>query len=396
MNFSLSQSVVDIAQQPQVVLQCNDLPDNDNKMWLMAEIAPAGLCNQLFGVFSYAPVALLYNASLIIGDMYSRHTFKDVWPIVDSKWSKIPFSRMFNFEHFSSYWRTKYGLVIVDRDDYKNCIGSYKVIPIKREPDFWPQSDAHLVSLIKNVNISSNTLAKDRIYYIDAEVKFTTMFDFRDKSKQSLLVDVMKSLQPSPLIQQVVDELHRVLPRNYVAAHLRLEGDIAPTDFMFNQLLKSTVASFVNHTCFQNYSRNDNGTFINAPVLYLSSGIFKKSFYDSKDGKYTSRSSALLKMFKKKGFHTIVTRDKWMRDLTHDAIPNFDIASARKLHPEQEALADLFVVKSSHCFIPDLVTGSSFSYIAMRLRLLDQGIYIEPNKHEEYYQKHIWAYSWGI
>ena len=187
-------------------------------------ITHLGLCNQLFGVYSYAPVALLYNASLIVTDMHSRHTFRDTWPIASSKWSQVPFSQMFNFEHFAGYWLDKYNLTFVDKNDYRNCFNSSNLLPLKRIPDFWPLDDSELLSLIKNVSIPPNTPSKDRIYYIDAEVGFTTLYNFHPRSKQYLLKDVVHSLQPAPLIQSIINNLINSLPKTYVAAHFRLEG----------------------------------------------------------------------------------------------------------------------------------------------------------------------------
>lgn len=104
---------------------CRELPDNGNKMWLMGELGEAGgLCNQLFGVFSYAPVALLYNASLIVGDMLTRLTFNRVYQA--SNFVRVPFSEFFNFEHFATYWQKNRGLIVVDKNDYNNCLDKIK------------------------------------------------------------------------------------------------------------------------------------------------------------------------------------------------------------------------------------------------------------------------------
>jgi len=168
-------------------------------------------------------------------------------------------------------------------------------------------------------------------------------------------------------------------------------------------MTRTSIDLFVNSSCFQTYKHAINGSIIDPPTLFLSSGILKKAYHESSshhqlgtntNSKSFSRATFLLKLLKKKGFNVIVSRDQWLRDLRHNSIPNFDIASARKLHAEQEALVDMFVSRASHCFIPDFITGSTFSYLIMRLRLLDQGIYIE--NHQEYYKKQYWAHAWGI
>jgi len=178
---------------------------------------------------------------------------------------------------------------------------------------------------------------------------------------------------------------------------LLIAGDIAETDEQFIKLVRASIELFVNNSCFQNYQRDVNGSIINPPALFLSSGILKKTYHEispTSNGRGFSRATFLLRLLRKKGFNVIVSRDQWLRDLRHNSISNFDVVSARKLHAEQEALVDMFVSRKSRCFVQDLVTGSSFSYLIMRLRLLDQGIYIE--NHQEYYKNHFWAYSWGI
>ena len=99
---------------------CNAFPDNGNKMWLFAESPKHfGLCNQLFGVFGFAPLAVMYNASLIVGPLVSRESFSSEYH--KAVWIDVPFSDFFDFEHFSNFWYKRHGLQVVDQTDYLNC-----------------------------------------------------------------------------------------------------------------------------------------------------------------------------------------------------------------------------------------------------------------------------------
>ena len=42
------------------------LPEESDHRWLLAEISHGGFSNMLFGIYSYIPVALLYNATVCL------------------------------------------------------------------------------------------------------------------------------------------------------------------------------------------------------------------------------------------------------------------------------------------------------------------------------------------
>ncbi len=80
----------------------NCLPDEKYHRWIIADVTPAGLSNMLFGVYSYIPVALLYNVTgIIVGPMFSRRNFQQTYEeFVLEDFVELPFSYFFRCKSF--------------------------------------------------------------------------------------------------------------------------------------------------------------------------------------------------------------------------------------------------------------------------------------------------------
>ena len=131
--------------------RCNTITANmRNSSWLIREVSSGGLCNMLFGVYSYVPIAKLWKTSLIVGPLYTRKTF-DSWHS-PSENIPIPFSEFYSISHFKHYWKAK-GLDILELKDVHRCINMTAVIVVKR-PSFFSQNDGTIMNFIKDAKLT--------------------------------------------------------------------------------------------------------------------------------------------------------------------------------------------------------------------------------------------------
>lgn len=388
---------------------CYDLPTTNTDIWLKAESRPTGLCNQLFGIYSFIPVAMLLNASLIISDVFSRHSFENRWPIPSSGWSKVPFSNIFDWEYFHNYW-LRYGINTVEGKFYERCLSvyyksNYTLRQIVRRPEFFPVNSDRILQMVHDSNISV-PIPNRTILALSSQHGFITMFNFW--SHLPLLKIVHESFQPAPTMQKYITSILNALPNNTVAVHLRLENDLWGNDnAKFIDQLELALKHIHASSCFQAVSNDSTGRYIDPPPLYISSGIFKLSTSDilsaNPHPKLRSKATKALQQLQIHGFNQLYFRDQQMISLFSNITNNPAIRDTigdpllySRFLPEEIAYIDLMVSRSAHCFINAHI-GSSFSYFIDRMRYLDQGIPLGGDKiNEENFGKSSFFKFWGL
>lgn len=201
-------------------------PYNSKHTWLKGENAMNGLSNQLFGIYSYVPVALLWNVSLILGDVYSRDSFQNAMSKYDG-WNSMPFSSFFDYEHFQTSW-LKRGLAVLELSQFERACGleKYQTLTVTREPAFWPNKDLVINQMLEKSEISL-PLPEHTVVQFDAlRPKFTAMYNYWKGGMRNklLLLHVHRSVRPAKPIRSLVNALLQELPKPFFVAHVRLEG----------------------------------------------------------------------------------------------------------------------------------------------------------------------------
>jgi hypothetical protein len=145
------------------------------KPWLLGEYSPGGLCNQLFGVFSYVPFARLLKTNLIIGPIYSRRSFTTTFVEFVNSHIELPFSYLFDINHFKSFWR-KEGLQIVERHEIDPCL-NISAFSIVQKPHFFSYSDRQLIDMMNESNITLPLTENVNGIRLEGGHKFTALYN---------------------------------------------------------------------------------------------------------------------------------------------------------------------------------------------------------------------------
>lgn len=204
-------------------------PYNLKRTWVKGENAMNGLSNQLFGIYSYIPVAMLWNVSLIVGDVYSRDSFQNAMAKYEG-WNSMPFSSFFDFDHFQTTW-IKRGIAVLEISQFEKACGfeKYQSLTVTREPAFWPNKDLVINQMLEKSEISLPVSDYTVLQFDALRPKFTAMYNFWKGGMRNklLLLHVHRSLRPAKAIRRVVSAVLREVPNPFLVAHIRLEGKIA-------------------------------------------------------------------------------------------------------------------------------------------------------------------------
>jgi hypothetical protein len=242
---------------------CANNPLHNPSRWFLGQVSFGGLCNQLFGLYSQIPIAMLLNASLLLNSLYSRNNFEQSWIDIEENYVRLPFSLFYDVEYFQTYWKQLNNLTIVEMTPALNvCLSNYNISYIYQTNVAPPLSyDTYIPSqhcslytlftciyyLIKRKFTTMCPFQHDcriyeHLYYsnlthpLSPSVQFITMhstmplnsiYSFWQTSQHiRLLQHVHSSLRPSPPIQHELHQLWKYLnTSNYWALHLRLEGN---------------------------------------------------------------------------------------------------------------------------------------------------------------------------
>lgn len=184
------------------------------------------------------------------------------------------------------------------------------------------------------------------------------------------------------------------------------------------------------HQCLKSHTRGpQQGRLADAPGLYLASGLFNSSLYENNNSNgrgstsnatngtiQKDRAEKVLHKLGSMGFSNIYTRElalqKVIANLTSTAhtaslaaggASNTAVAAAKQtlkdiasLVPEQGALIDLMISRACTCFISSHYS-SSFSYMAQRMRYMDNGQVLRyPDITESNFGKSGYFKQWGV
>lgn len=347
------------------------------KSWIIGENAINGLCNQILGIFSYVPVAILWDVNLVVGEMFSRSSFDAVASNLEN-WKRVPFSTFFDWAHFSGFW-LQHGLRTLEYHEYlRDCLNDQStVVTIVKDPSFWPVKNSILMEMLAKSSVPFPIPPNKVLKLDDEHSKFTALFNYwkGGLKHKLLLLKVHNSLRPSPAVSRVLHALVGELPADFVSVHVRLEADyLLFKKLSFNEELPAALSYIRSHKCFQSdlWTSNSSALAHSLPI-FVASGLFSGGVGSTGNDASAARAQSLLRGLGELGFSEIYTRqsliDRVMRDVEKRSMQDeFDLL------PEVGAMVDLLISRHERCtcFV-DSHKSSSFSYMAQRLRQMDGG-----------------------
>lgn len=209
-------------------IACSELPFplNTHTKWLIAENAMNGLSNQLFGIYSYVPVAILWNVSLVVGEVFTRTSFENEVKKYEG-WLSVPFSSFFDWQHFSSTWARR-GIASIEVGAFNNSCTAQRIPTrvVTREPHFWPNKDLIINRMLEKSSIPIPVPKNTILQFDPVYPKLTAMYNFWKGGLRNklLLLQVHRSIRPAPHLQRIIDAIVATLPGVFYVAHVRLEG----------------------------------------------------------------------------------------------------------------------------------------------------------------------------
>ena len=358
--------------------------------WYIGRINVGGLCNTLFSVYGQVPLALLFNASLVVSEMYSRRSFADSWDTFVRQPIALSFSSFYDLDKFAAYWKKRNNLTVVEVHDRESCFSDQRIVDVTKNEasDCAPNTDCGILQKLQNSGITLPLDTSVNFIRIAPNIMVWCYYTFwQDNQHLKLLQAVHESLQPAKRIKERITsatEHFKHQNSSYWSIHLRLEPDVVhetgSNDDDFQSILQEQRQHILNSKCYRDAKdRNES-----LPGIYASSGIFQYSGHHNNI--LYSRAMQVVGMLKEIGFPAI-----------HHGRHSVDI------YPEHQALVDLYVAKQAHCFIPCFMhqpeASSSFSYMVERFRQLDavKDLRMEhfTEISKEYDRSNVF-YGWGI
>lgn len=213
----------------------------------------------------------------------------------------------------------------------------------------------------------------------------------------------------------------------------------------FEVELETALSTINTHSCLEHLQRSPGGQVVDPPAIYVASGLFTASLYresGSSNGRSnngvgvgaggsagggagnSSRAETVLQRLRGMGFTQIYTREGLLgrvidrivtavgsdtgsigstssgkyntyNNLTHTELATLS-HTIQTLAPEQAALVDLTISRSSQCFISSHYS-SSFSYMAQRMRVMDKGQVLRyPEIGDVNFGKSGYFKQWGL
>jgi len=225
-----------------------------------------------------------------------------------------------------------------------------------------------------------------------------------------LLQRVHQSLRPALPIRQAVSIVLDNLPKSFIAVHLRIESDLVD-DNNLQKVLDTIRQQLLSSPCLRPYLRLNS--FTNLPPIFVASGVFrgrnninrreKIQNSESENSKqfeiFRFRASKAVEMLQSLGFPKVMSTSDIIRlhfKSNSNTNSNKFEGNFKRLYPEQQAWVDLNVLRHGNCkcFIPAHVM-SSFSYMAERLKLLDEGV-LEFGTNQPSFGESQDMWAWGF
>lgn len=324
------------------------------------------------------PVADLFSLNLVIGNLFSRLSFRQEFHIVTSTAQPLPFSFFFDLDHYRAAAQANHTQIhqLVEQTEVDDSCGpqylpSNTLLVPKR---FWPFTRDQLFELLLTNNVS---LPRPAGSVLRLGQDLLTTYQFRGSHANKIYAqqqfESLARLNAS--LAFVVDAIEQQLPSGYLAVHVRLEHDVvavreAERNYTNFNLLIHEYLDLVD-AAFAKGLGDPHGH--GQRVVYMSTGLFHD--YNLEQHLNSSghfRPNAVVRMFTAAGY-TPLWSDRVLSLPTPTATPQQTsrLSKAKELFgalgAEQKALVDLFVCKKAGGFI-GARKGSSFSYLIWRWR----------------------------
>ncbi len=235
---------------------------------------------------------------------------------------------------------------------------------------YGPKDDKQLIDLFRASSISvplqPNTTIRITGFRHGSLYNYRSKGDSPNTIPMQLLLQFHASLRPNKLIMNLVHMLRQQLSKEYVAVHLRLEGDTVRTMDDFVKEVEIVLQKVIASDCYKAYGVNHS-----TARWYFASGVFLPLGVNG-TSQDQSRKMHLLERLKHYGFQHIMNRNKLQLELEkRESSPEL-LNLLHHLTIEQQAFVDFNLVRRSICFVPSH-KESSFSYMVMRMNQLDTG-----------------------
>jgi hypothetical protein len=357
---------------------CESFEEGSKGSLLMGETIPVPFASQLLSIFSYPVSAFIFETDLVLGPVYSKIRSGGK----SSLFRAFDFEHFFDLNHFREYW-SHHKLKVLTWKEYSSCL-NYSVVKINRIPEFLALPKFQYYGIFRANNITK-PFPKKQLFRFVNDYKMVALYSFWKDI--ATLKYTHASLHPAPLIHLFATSIIHSLPKDYVAAHIRLdekELNLTVPGYPHEhavQIINTKIVKYLEASeCLKNYLMTE----ISPPVVYLT------VTYSSKISSDKRMLRTLFDLLKKSNAFKFHTHRMKIREENQEKV-NF-----KSFTSEQLAYADLLVSKNSRCFIPSPVPSTT-SYMIKRLQLFDRGLF-EPYEYvnkTSYGQYHFYR-EWGL
>lgn len=413
------------------------------KWSLFGESPVTGLCNQISAVYTFLPVAILFNVSLILAPLYSRSSFEITMREFDfATGGKIvlPYHEMFDMPSFLTLSSQLSVSVVNQNESLSNCILSNdewnnKYIHNVQRTRWRSSTHEQILDMANKSGLfERRAIQPHGIIRIKSVSKMLGFYNFNWNTSSDLLLQVHQAIKPNVVIQHTIDHFQQILSSTYWVIHVRSEPDV-----FARGNVQSTVPKKSKTARIDKRKRNDAIKILSKHFNITNWEILLSGFDDvrSLDGNFYSQLSKIIayiitsdcykqwlaaKLPSLPSIHVasgLFTRQNSSRETIKPSGPgvvgaqvdrgavilallrrigltniftkaslyhSLDVNKTEtiplaELHPEQEAYVDLQLARHSTCFIPAHIP-STFSYMAGRMKELDHGQVIQkPQKN---------------
>jgi hypothetical protein len=216
--------------------------------WLYGETPVTGLSNQIVTVYSFIPIATLYQAGLALGPVYSRSSFE----ITMKEYDKAPygkvelhFSDLFDISPFRQLTQSMNISLFENTTQSEICLTNksfeFAHIQYLQRMKWRSSNDAQLLLMFNtSQHLYQELLARNmtqltcpHIIRIKSISKMLGMYDFyqyhtidNQSRRFQWLLHIHRHIQPAPMIQSRIQSIRQSFPREYIVIHIRAEADV--------------------------------------------------------------------------------------------------------------------------------------------------------------------------
>lgn len=358
-----------------------ELINGASKGWLHVTSARSGLCNQLFGVLGFLPIANLFSLNIIVGNLFSRLSFRQDFHTLSQTAQPMPFSHFFDWDHYRDAAKANHSQInqVVQEIDVNDACGAHflgnRTLFVPKR--FWPFSRKGLFEVLDTQNVTLPRPAGS-VMRLGDDLITTFQFNNPDNTPRSYLDQQFESLSRlNATLQFIYETIIQRLPSDYLAVHVRLEHDVLGTHEAeknhthFNLLVHGYLDE-VEAVYAKGHPETGGPIPHHQRIVYMSTGLFH-NFQLHQHGNHSGhfRPNAVMRIFTAAGY-TPLWSDRVLALPGSSPEQTQRGAKARELlealGAEQKALVDLFVCKHAGGFVGSKPFGSSFTYLIWRWR----------------------------